>query len=140
MYPSGSWRGFWDQVIFGRQSMRDLVLSFSDRIITGSGVDVVGPFSFEGTYEDNGVVSLIKRYPNHSVRYEGRWDGEGTIYGDWSIGPFAHEKFALTPERLTKPEAVEILEITAEHSIHTSAKSPVRDDRRHSDRLNDASS
>lgn len=114
MYPSGSWRGFWDQTAYGRQTMRDLELNFSSGRVQGTGVDIVGPFSFVGTYDSDGTVNLIKRYPYHAVRYEGRYDGEGTIYGEWSIGPFATGRFALTPERSRNAEGAEILEITAE--------------------------
>src|SRR5690348_13335054 len=96
MYPSGSWRGFWDQAAYGRQTMRDLVLHFSAGRVAGSGVDIVGPFTFDGTYESDGTLNLIKRYPYHSVNYRGRYDGEGTVYGEWSIGVYARGKFALT--------------------------------------------
>src|SRR4051812_43888413 len=81
MYPSGSWRGFWDQALYGRQPMRELVLHFSSGAVEGSGVDVVGPFTLQGTYESNGRISLIKRYRYHTVNYVGQYDGEGTIYG-----------------------------------------------------------
>ena len=114
MYPSGSWRGFWDQVAYGRQPMRELALNFSGDRVEGSGVDVVGPFTFDGTYDSDGTITLIKRYPHHTVKYQGRYDGEGTIYGEWSIGDYAGGKFALTPHRSTVPRETEILEITAQ--------------------------
>lgn len=114
MYPSGPWRGFWDQVAYGRQSMRELVLRFSSSRVEGTGVDVIGPFTFDGTYDSNGTVNLVKRYPHHTVTYQGQYDGEGTIYGEWSIGAYARGKFALTPDRSSKPHDTGILEISAE--------------------------
>jgi hypothetical protein len=111
MYPSGSWRGFWDQIVYGRQAMRDLVLRFSGGRVEGSGVDVIGPFTFDGVYDSNGTINLVKRYPHHTVKYQGQYDGEGTIYGEWSIGSYARGKFALTADRSTNPEETEILEI-----------------------------
>ena len=94
--------------------MRELVLNFSGGRVDGSGLDVVGPFTFDGTYYINGTVTLVKRYPHHTVMYQGRYDGEGTVHGEWSIGTYARGKFALTPDRSVKPEETEILEITAE--------------------------
>lgn len=60
MYPSGRWRGYWDQAGWGRQSMRDLVLRFSAGEVEGQGADMVGSFTFHGTYDSAGVVTLIK--------------------------------------------------------------------------------
>jgi hypothetical protein len=112
MYPSGSWRGFWDQPVYGRQTMRELVLRFSAGRVDGRGVDIVGPFTFDGTHESDGTVKLMKRYPYHSVTYQGRYDGEGTVYGEWSIGVHSRGKFVLTPNRSRNSEGSEILEIT----------------------------
>jgi hypothetical protein len=113
MYPSGRWRGFWQQIHLGRQSMRDLVLYFSADEIEGRGVDVVGPFTFHGTYDGAGNVTLIKRYRLHQVLYEGRYDGEGTIFGEWSIAPFWRGPFALTPQSSAPPADAAIQEIGA---------------------------
>jgi len=100
MYPSGRWRGYWEQQVYGRQPMDGLVLHFADGVITGHGADIVGPFVFRGSYDDRGTVTLTKQYlGRHSVHYQGVYDGEGTIHGVWSIGRFWHGKFALSPER-----------------------------------------
>ena len=74
-------------------------------------MDVVGRFTFDGTYDSDSTITLIKRYPHHTVKYQGRYDGEGTVYGEWSIGDYARGKFALTPHRFTEPGETEILEI-----------------------------
>lgn len=99
MYPSGIWRGHWEQVYFGRQPMTDFYLRFTDHEVEGSGVDVIGKFVIHGDYDPAaGEVKFAKQYVGrHTVLYQGRSDGEGSILGKWSIldgdaswtGPFA---------------------------------------------------
>jgi hypothetical protein len=99
MYPSGRWRGYWEQERFGRQPMEGLTLRFAGGVVTGHGTDMVGPFVFRGNYDGRGAVTLTKQYlGRHAVHYEGVYDGEGTIHGIWSIPPFRHGKFALMPD------------------------------------------
>jgi hypothetical protein len=98
MYPSGTWRGYWEQEVWGRQPMGPLVLRFADGRIEGEGRDVIGPFVFEGEYDDHGSIRMIKQYlGRHQVLYQGTYDGEGTIFGRWSITPFWSGPFALSP-------------------------------------------
>lgn len=111
MYPSVAWRGYWDQAGLGRQSMHDLVLHFSAGLIAGEGVDILGPFQFESSYADQGTVTLIKYYRRHDVLYQGTYDGEGTIFGEWFIGKHWRGRFALTPERPAIAAGAEIQEI-----------------------------
>ena len=100
MYPSGAWRGFWEQPIFGKQSMRQLVLRFEGGRIDGDGVDVIGRFTFSGSYDDAGSVALVKQYAGrHQVLYRGAYDGEGSIFGRWSIGEYWSGPFVLAPIR-----------------------------------------
>jgi hypothetical protein len=105
MYPSGAWKGFWDQVAYGRQEMRGLMLRFTGGAVEGEGRDIVGRFTFRGRYDDQGHVTMVKQYVGrHQVLYEGRYDGEGTIFGQWSIGELWRGKFALSPVR-ARPDA-----------------------------------
>jgi hypothetical protein len=107
MYPSGKWRGWWQQHGFGRQPMEEFELRFANGAIEGRGRDVVGIFVFQGTCSDGGTVRMLKQYlGRHQVVYEGTYDGEGTIAGTWSIPPFWSGPFAISPvtERPT-PEA-----------------------------------
>jgi hypothetical protein len=98
MYPSGAWKGFWDQVALGRQEMRGLVLRFAGGAVEGEGRDIVGRFTFRGRYNDQGHVTMVKQYVGrHQVVYEGGYDGEGTIFGQWSIAGVGKGKFALSP-------------------------------------------
>jgi hypothetical protein len=114
MYPSGRWRGYWEQVYWGRQAMHDLVLRFSAGRIEGQGVDVIGPFTFRGEYDEAGCVVLIKQYHRrHQVLYRGNYDGEGTICGEWSIGETWRGPFALSPDCFEASADAPILAISA---------------------------
>lgn len=94
MYPSGRWDGFWVQKGWGRQAMTPFTLNFADGLITGSGRDMVGVFTFSGEYDPaTGGVRLVKQYiGKHQVLYIGQPDGEGSIQGMWHLigdsGPF----------------------------------------------------
>lgn len=109
MYPSGRWDGFWVQEHLGRQAMTPFTLAFAAGRVTGEGRDVVGRFTFSGTYDEtSGAVRLVKQYftaeghRRHQVLYTGRPDGEGSITGTWSIGSLMSGPFLLRP-RVTKP-------------------------------------
>ena len=98
MYPSGVWRGHWDQQYWGRQPMGPLVLRFEDGRIEGEGRDMIGLFTFAGEYDDRGTIRMVKQYiGRHQVLYQGTYDGEGTIFGQWSIPPLSSGSFALSP-------------------------------------------
>ncbi len=95
MYPSGQWRGYWEQPGYGRQFMNDFTLRFADGQIKGSGQDMVGLFVIEGEY-DQGHIHFVKQYlGRHHVIYSGQYDGEGVIHGTYLVeesgytGPFA---------------------------------------------------
>jgi hypothetical protein len=111
MAGRGAWKGYWQQRGLGKQSMHDLVLQFGDGAIEGSGVDCVGRFTFQGTCDDHGTVVMIKQYlGRHQVLYEGQFDGEGTIFGRWSILSLDSGEFVLTVAR-EHSAAAEIEEI-----------------------------
>lgn len=100
MYFSGTWRGWWEQAGWGRQSMTHFTLRFHDGVIEGEGRDVIERFIFQGTYDAQGNVRMIKQYTgkrSHQVLYVGTYDGEGTIFGQWSIGEFGSGPFAIAP-------------------------------------------
>ena|SRR6516162_5050374 len=97
MYPSGAWRGYWEQRGWGRQPMEPLFLVFSGGTVRGEGRDIIGAFTFSGSYDNEGHVTLTKQYVGrHSVLYHGTYDGEGTIFGRWSIGEIWSGPFALS--------------------------------------------
>lgn len=75
----------------------ELTLRFEGTRVEGEGADVVGPFTFAGRVEEQGRIVMVKQYAGaHSVRYEGEYDGEGTIFGNWFIPNFDSGPFALT--------------------------------------------
>jgi hypothetical protein len=108
MYPSGRWDGFWVQENYGRQAMTPFTLNFAEGRITGQGKDMVGRFTFSGLYDEaTGVVRMVKQYiGKHQVLYVGQPDGEGSIQGTWSIGPYNKGPFRLRPI-LQKPRGDE---------------------------------
>ena len=97
MYPSGLWRGYWEQPFWGRQTMSDFMLKFKDGVVVGGGRDVVGSFVIKGEYQ--GIkLTFVKQYlGKHQVIYSGEYDGEGTIHGHWHIPGNAMGPFALSP-------------------------------------------
>ncbi len=99
MYPSGEWEGFWVQEHFGRQRMEAFTLRFAGGEVRGGGRDVIAPFTFHGTYdEQTGTVVMVKQYQGrHQVRYRGRPDGEGSIQGTWDIGEHWTGPFLIRP-------------------------------------------
>lgn len=79
--------GWWEQDGYGRQPMNELRVVISNGRVQGSGDDVVGPFTFQGTIDENGEAALLKRYiGQHIVDYFGRYDGEGVLSGHWHVG------------------------------------------------------
>jgi hypothetical protein len=81
--------GWWEQDGFGRQPMDALCIAFNGQRIQGSGTDIIGPFVLEGVFGELGAVAILKQYlGQHSVDYEGHYDGEGAMLGQWRIGPY----------------------------------------------------
>jgi hypothetical protein len=98
MYPSGVWNGYWEQTGYGRQRMRDFTLRFAGGSVAGEGHDMIGSFTVTGAYDTRGAIKLVKQYlGKHAVLYDGTHDGEGTIFGQWSIPPYWSGTFALRP-------------------------------------------
>jgi hypothetical protein len=98
--------------------MRDLVLRFGGGNVEGEGVDLVGRFSFRGTYDSAGNVMLVKQYlGRHQVLYRGSYDGEGTIFGEWSIFPIWRGPFALRLEDRPASAEMEVITIEAPASV-----------------------
>ena len=64
----------------------DLSLTFLIGVISGDGIDTVGPFVFAGRYESNGgECHWTKTYIRaHDVYYRGFREGKG-IWGVWDL-------------------------------------------------------
>ncbi len=88
--------------------MTPFYLHFANGNVTGEGKDVVGQFTFSGTYDEaTGRVRLVKQYVGkHQVLYVGQPDGEGSIQGNWSIGEYQTGPFLLRPA-VVKPTGEE---------------------------------
>lgn len=82
-FPSGEWVGFYQQ--FGMKHRQDLVLTFSQRILAGEGLDGIGPFVVRGHYDpEERTASWIKSYASHTVFYKGYRETKG-IWGTWEV-------------------------------------------------------
>ena len=85
--------GWWEQAGYGRQAMHDLILAFADGRIEGSGVDVIGEFTFAGTLSGN-QVHLLKQYiGKHRIEYHGTSVGEGAYGGRWGYGGYQGQEW-----------------------------------------------
>jgi hypothetical protein len=69
--------GWWEQAGFGRQPMNDLIIEFSSRELTGSGEDIVGPFTLIGRIDDDRVFIQKQYLGQHWIDYHGTTSGEG---------------------------------------------------------------
>ena len=87
IYPSGAWRGFYSYSGVDRHRMQ-LDLLFSLGMLTGDGIDDVGSFLINGSYDqETGACRWTKTYIGaHDVAYIGARDGNG-IAGTWQLGP-----------------------------------------------------
>ena len=86
-FPSGPWVGFYLMPhTRGKRHPTELKLTFADGTMTGSGRDVVGPFTIQGRYEVvEGKCRWVKHYHGkHDVYYSGFNEGKG-IWGTWDI-------------------------------------------------------
>lgn len=100
MYPSGPWKGFWQQELWGRQPMERFELAFLPTgDVRGQGADVIGAFAFTGRFDPTtGEMRMTKRYVGkHTVEYVGRGDGEGRIVGTWNISDVWKGPFSMNP-------------------------------------------
>lgn len=105
MGDADTWEGFWEQDPYGRQPMVDVRLELRGGRVQGSGRDVIGEFTFRGSYDADGSVRLVKQYlGKHEVLYLGQYDGEGVVFGQWSIG-WDSGKFALKSPRHSAADA-----------------------------------
>ena len=104
--------GWWEQVFHGRQPMEDLRLAVDGRAVDGVGSDIIGPFTLRGVISDDGRVSILKDYlGRHSVRYEGQHDGEGRMWGVWSLPGF-NGRWMIAFRREARPDLDDIRQVS----------------------------
>ncbi len=83
MYSFSRCFGWWEQ--YGiREAMEGLIMSVDQHVITGSGYDIVGMFTFAGNLDETLKVQMVKQYlGRHNVLYEGQFDGKDLMQGIW---------------------------------------------------------
>ena len=96
IYPSGAWRGFYSYSGTDRHPMQ-LDLLFAHGILAGDGIDDIGSFLMNGSYDqETGACRWIKTYTGaHDVTYSGGRDGDG-IAGNWQL-KFGRGTFRIWP-------------------------------------------
>lgn len=109
LFPSGDWEGFYTYACgpnAGRHSMT-FYLEFKNGVVTGSGGDEVGPFTWSGSYNTKMMVcKMTKHYLSHTVDYEGHVDENG-IWGSWNIRVTFRGGFHVWPKQNAGNEAEE---------------------------------
>jgi len=83
-----NWVGFWKDPRSkkGKGKMNCSFEISSDGSLTGSGVDLIGHFSWSGKIEWNEVLMTKQYVGKHSVSYEGRFKNKSELEGKWVIG------------------------------------------------------
>jgi hypothetical protein len=85
LLPGGQWEGFYSYHGNTQKHKMDMELNFSNLSISGSGVDDVGTFIWEGKYDLTEYKSkLVNQYQTHKVHYNGSIDENG-IWGIWEL-------------------------------------------------------
>lgn len=85
LLPGGQWEGFYNYHGNTQKHKMDIDLNFSNLSISGSGVDDVGTFIWDGKYDLTVYKGkLVKQYQTHKVHYNGSIDENG-IWGIWEL-------------------------------------------------------
>lgn len=81
--PSGEWEGFYCYSHSPAQHKMSIELNFKNCIISGSGVDDINSFRWNGTYDlEQFKIQMVKKYATHIINYQGDIDENG-IWGVW---------------------------------------------------------
>jgi hypothetical protein len=100
-FPSGRWQGYSLIPPERCPQSTDLLLTFRDGVLTGTGSDISSEFTVVGTYADDGRCSFEKRYPSgQAIRFDGYHVNQGRyvgISGDWVLDERWHERFWIEP-------------------------------------------
>lgn len=100
-FPSGEWEGFFTYQTnsMGEKSPMNFQLEFKKGVVSGSGGDAIGGFSWNGTYSIEEMrTKLTKSYASHQVFYDGHVDENG-IWGTWFIPPYVRGGFHIWPKK-----------------------------------------
>ena len=84
--PSGYWKGFYCYNNSPVQHKMSISLEFAKNRVSGSGIDDVGSFKWNGKYNLNDFkINMTKIYRTHNIIYNGDIDENG-IWGIWNNG------------------------------------------------------
>ena len=97
--PSGNWVGFFLESYRPERGWMRMHLQSVSGVIQGEGVDYVGPWSSQGTFDvETGTCRWTKQYVGqHQVSYRGKFGPQG-IRGTWDIQSQLTGDFHIWPE------------------------------------------
>lgn len=105
-FESGDWSGFFTYT-FGTSAVRHTmshILKFHQGLVSGSGSDSIGSFTWRGIYDKTKMIcQMTKYYQSHSVFYSGYVDENG-IWGTWTIGIFSKGGFHIWSKKGMKKQ------------------------------------
>lgn len=100
LLPSGEWEGFYCYSNSQDQHKMSITLYFSNAIVSGSGIDDVNTFTWNGTYDlTTFLIKMIKTYPTHTIVYKGDIDENG-IWGIWENPNHNSQDFDGLPQNI----------------------------------------
>ena len=82
--PSCEWKGFYVYSANGTKHKMNCFIAFENGSVKGQGNDDIDNYSWNGRYDEDLNVNMIKSYPTHSVLYIGHADENG-IWGKWKM-------------------------------------------------------
>lgn len=85
MEQSQSCTGWWAQRGKGRQDMDGLRMTVRGGRVSGSGLDIVGAFTFEGSLQGDRVEMTKRYFGAMPVLYTGHYDGDRRLWGTWHL-------------------------------------------------------
>lgn len=98
--PSGEWEGFYCYYGSQEQHKMEINLHFNNSIITGSGMDDIAPFRWQGSYQlDMLKLQMTKIYQTHEIFYRGDIDENG-IWGMWE-NVIDHSQYSFSPKMMS---------------------------------------
>lgn len=98
--PSGPWEGFYCYHNSPAQHKMSINLEFVNNKVSGSGIDDIDSFKWNGKYDLNDFkINMTKIYPTHNILYSGDIDENG-IWGFWNNGEDL-SKSGLSPEMIS---------------------------------------
>lgn len=81
--PDGEWEGFYCYGNTPEQHKMVIELAFKNGVVSGSGTDDVGSFTWKGKYDADAMkIYMTKVYTTHNIEYKGDVDENG-IWGKW---------------------------------------------------------